>query len=225
MPKRPGRPRLDESSEESSARVSLTLSARDYDAIHAQASRDRVSVPEAIRPALRVRRARERHTRYERRNVCSAEERLVALVIATIAVVISGANLYRTILYVSDRLQIVALGGVDAVLPREEQDRIDMNVAIVNSGTREASVLEAEIVALHNERDGRTAWMRLFPPEGEGFQPIALKPGEIKIVPLVTAQYASKFFLNPRRIGFATRSRRARSLREPHAPRCRRWLI
>jgi hypothetical protein len=150
---------------------------------------------------------------------------LVALVIATIAVVISGANLYRTILYVSDRLQIVALGGVDAVLPREEQDRIDMNVAIVNSGTREASVLEAEIVALHNERDGRTAWMGLFPPEGQGFQPIALKPGEIKIVPLVTAQYASKFFLNPRRIGFATRSRRARSLREPHAPRCRRWLI
>jgi hypothetical protein len=114
-----------------------------------------------------------------------------------VAIGLSVFNFFQANLYVFDSLQIIAIGGVDAVLPREKQDRIDLNVAIVNRGTREASVLQAEIVALYREPRGGFSWVRIFPATGQGFMPLALKPGEIRIVPLITDEYAHTFFLAP----------------------------
>ncbi len=118
----------------------------------------------------------------------------IPTVLSIIAITMSAWTFYKSNFYNRDSLQVVAIGGVDALLAREKQDRIDLNVAIVNSGTREASVLEGELVALYREPDGGFSWVRLFPPTGQGFQPTALRPGEIKIISLITDEFAHEFF-------------------------------
>lgn len=122
----------------------------------------------------------------------------IPTVLSVIAITMSTWTFYKSNFYNRDSVQVVAIGGVDAVLPRERQDRIDLNVAIVNAGTREASVLEAELVALYREPDGGLSWVRLFPPTGQGFQPAALRPGEIRIIALITDEFAHEFFRKPR---------------------------
>ena len=122
----------------------------------------------------------------------------IPTVLSLVAISMSAWTFYKSNFYSRDSLQVVAIGGVDAVLPREQQDRIDLNVAVVNTGTREASVLQAELVALYREPDGRFSWVRLFPPTGEGFNPTALEPGQIKILALTTKEFAHEFFRNER---------------------------
>ncbi len=55
--RRPGRPALDP--DHASASINLTVSAKDYDAAYQRASRQRESVPELVRRALRRELARD----------------------------------------------------------------------------------------------------------------------------------------------------------------------
>lgn len=101
----------------------------------------------------------------------------------------------RDFIYVRDDLQMSVIGDVDKNEPR--QDRITTRLAVVNVGTRDAAVLQAEIIALREERRGY-GWDRVWPPIGQGFEARTIKPGEIVIISLVTDSYAHKdYFRNP----------------------------
>ncbi len=99
---------------------------------------------------------------------------------------------------VRDDLQATAIGDVDTRLPFNQQDRITIRLAVVNAGTRQAAVLQAEVVSLYKEDDGQYSWVRIFPAIGQGFEAKTLKPGEIEILSLVTDGYAHAYFKNPR---------------------------
>jgi hypothetical protein len=117
------------------------------------------------------------------------------LLFATVAFVYSTADFFRSYVYVRDDLQATAVGEVDTRETLDKQDRISLRLAVVNAGTRDAAVLQAEIVALRNEYEGYS-WVRLHPPLGQGFEARTLKPGEIAILSLVTDAYAHDYFRN-----------------------------
>jgi hypothetical protein len=103
----------------------------------------------------------------------------------------------RNFIYVRDDLQMSAIGEVDTAPPANKQDRITMRLAVVNAGTRDAAVLQANIIALRTERRGY-GWDRIEPPIGQGFEARTIKPGEIAILSLVTDSYAhDDYFRNP----------------------------
>lgn len=118
---------------------------------------------------------------------------------ATVAFVYATADFFRSYIYVRDDLQATVVGEVDARQTADKQDRISLRLAVVNAGTRDAAVLQAEIVALRNEYKGNS-WVRLPPPLGEGFEARTLKPGEIAILALVTDAYAHDYF---RKVNYA----------------------
>jgi hypothetical protein len=98
----------------------------------------------------------------------------IATALSLIAISMTSWSFYKSNFYVRDSIKALAIGGVDAALPANEQDRIDLSVGIVNAGTRQASVLQAELVAAFREPAGGYSWVRIFPPTGQGFQAIAL---------------------------------------------------
>ena len=117
------------------------------------------------------------------------------LVFATIALVFTTFTFIKTNFYSLDSLQAVAIGEVDERLVPNRQDRIDLRLSVVNAGTREAAILQADIVTLKKEGNG-FAWVRIWPSVGQGFEAKALKPGEITIVSLVTSGYAHDYFMD-----------------------------
>jgi hypothetical protein len=122
---------------------------------------------------------------------------VILLMFTTLGFIYATFAFIRDRVYVRDDLQATAIGDVDTRQTPENQDRISLRLAVVNAGTRDAAVLQAEIVALRKESDGYS-WVRIFPPLGEGFEAKVLKPGEITIVSLVTdANAHDKYFRNP----------------------------
>jgi hypothetical protein len=104
----------------------------------------------------------------------------------------------RDFIYVRDDLQMSVIGEVDTNPPANKQDQITMRLAVVNAGTRDAAVLQANVMALRTERRGY-GWDRVWPPTGQGFESRTIKPGEISIISLVTDSYAHKdYFRNPK---------------------------
>jgi len=121
---------------------------------------------------------------------------VILLAIATISVSYGSYTFFVGNFYTKDDLQATAIGDVDTRLPASQQDRISLRLAVVNAGTGDAGVLQAAIVPLRKEDDGY-AWVRIFPPIGEGFEAKVLKPGEIVILSLVTGGHAQDYFTDP----------------------------
>lgn len=114
-----------------------------------------------------------------------------------VAIGLSLFNFWQANLHITNDLEVVAIGGVDQRLAPNKQDRISVRLALVNVGNREASVLQAEVVALYKGDQGYS-WVRIFPAVGEGFDARTLKLGEISIISLVTDGYAYDYFMRPR---------------------------
>ena len=106
------------------------------------------------------------------------------------------ASFIRDFIYVRDDLQMSVIGEVDTSPPANKRDQITMRLAVVNAGTRDAAVLQANIVALRTERRGY-GWDRIGTPVGQGFEAKTIKPGEIAIISLVTDSYTHQdYFRN-----------------------------
>ncbi len=118
---------------------------------------------------------------------------IVLWTIAIISFVLSTFEFARKYMYVRDDLQATIIGEVDELLPPDRRDRFSLRVAVVNTGTREAALTHAELVALRREGEGY-AWVRIFPPLGRGFEARTFNPGEIAIVSIVTDGYGHKYF-------------------------------
>jgi hypothetical protein len=115
---------------------------------------------------------------------------LLLLVGGTLTLVYATVTFIRSNIYVKDDLQATLIGEVDT-----RATTLSLRLAVVNAGTRDAAVLQAEIVAVKNVYEGHV-WVRVPPPPGEGFEARTLKPGEIAILVLVTDRDAHDYFRN-----------------------------
>ncbi len=120
----------------------------------------------------------------------------IATVLSVLAFAMSGYQFVKSDFPARHSLQAVAVGDVDERLAPNKQDRIDLRLAVVNAGNREAAILRAEIVTLQKEADGY-AWVRIWPGMGEGFQSKSFKAGEIAIISLITSGYGHDYFNDP----------------------------
>lgn len=117
---------------------------------------------------------------------------------ATLGFVYATYAFIRDNIYVKNDLEMTVIGEVDTRLPLNKQDQISERLAVVNAGTRDAAVLQANIVAFRQEDRG-WGWDRIWPPQGQGFEARTIKPGEITILSLVTGSYAhDDYFRNPK---------------------------
>ena len=122
---------------------------------------------------------------------------VIIIIFGTIGIATNIYTFVRSNLYVSDDLQVTAIGDVDQQLPASQRDRIALRLAVANAGTRDAAVLQADIMALYKEENGYS-WVRIFPAIGEGFEAKTLKPGEIVIVSLISGGYTRDYYVNGR---------------------------
>jgi hypothetical protein len=88
----------------------------------------------------------------------------------------------------------IAVGPVDEDLA--DQGRIDLRLAVVNRGNRDATVFQAELVAIHKEPDGYS-WVRIFPPDGKGFEGRVVKAGETVVIALITSGTTRDYHRDP----------------------------
>jgi hypothetical protein len=122
---------------------------------------------------------------------------VLTFMFGTLGFVYATYAFVRDNIYVKDDLEMSAIGEVDTSPPVNDQDRITLRLSVVNAGTRDAAVLQANIIALR-QTDRGWGWDRIASPQGQGFESKVIKPGEIAILSLITDRHLySDYFVNP----------------------------
>jgi hypothetical protein len=122
---------------------------------------------------------------------------VLTFLFGTLGFVYATYAFVRDNLYARDDLEMSVIGEVDTSPPHDKQDQITLRLAVVNDGTRDAAVLQADIIALR-QTDRGWGWDRIAAAQGRGFEAKTIKPGEIAILSLLTDRYAwSDYYQNP----------------------------